>query len=95
MSSFHEPLLRLRFRVLWMMAALAVVAGCGLGEGRFDRQNARAHIERLAGAIGSRPAGSPAISVIAISRRNTATADIVRKTRPTRQTAQPTDLRVA
>jgi pimeloyl-ACP methyl ester carboxylesterase len=59
-SSFHEPLLRLRFRVLWMMAALAAVAGCGLGEGRFDRQNARAHIERLAGAIGSRPAGSPA-----------------------------------
>ncbi len=42
------------------MALFIGVAGCGAGSGRFDAQNARAHVERLAGAIGSRPAGSAA-----------------------------------
>ena len=49
-----------RVRVAWVMALLIGVAGCGGGGARFDAQNARAHVERLAGAIGSRPAGSSA-----------------------------------
>lgn len=41
-------------------AVLALaVSGCDRNE-RFNVGNARAHVERLAGAIGSRPAGSPA-----------------------------------
>lgn len=47
------------WRLLVVPMLLAAV-GCGLGTGRFDRQNAVAHVERLAGAIGSRAAGTAA-----------------------------------
>ena len=42
-----------------LVLTTAVGAGCSRG-GRFNVGNARAHVERLAGAIGSRPAGSAA-----------------------------------
>ncbi|HTV00453.1 MAG TPA: M20/M25/M40 family metallo-hydrolase [Luteitalea sp.] len=42
---------------LLLLAAMA--AGCA-ADGRFNVQNARAHVERLAGALGSRPAGTDA-----------------------------------
>lgn len=48
---------------LVLIAALALASGAGAGcarTGRFNTDNARAHVERLAGAIGSRPAGSAA-----------------------------------
>lgn len=48
------------WRLLWVAPLLVAAVGCGLGSGRFDRQNARAHVERLAGAIGSRAAGTTA-----------------------------------
>lgn len=48
----------------WRLVAACLlllgIAGCAAREGQFDAQNARAHVERLAGAIGSRPAGSRA-----------------------------------
>lgn len=48
-------------RLGWLMALLVVAAGCGsASSARFDPQNARAHVERLAGSIGRRPAGSTA-----------------------------------
>ena len=46
-----------------LLALLAMVMAAGAGcarEGRFNVQNARSHVERLAGAIGARPAGSAA-----------------------------------
>ena len=46
-------------RVVPSILLLAVTTGCG-GDERFNVQNARAHVERLAGTIGSRPAGTPA-----------------------------------
>jgi hypothetical protein len=46
-------------RVLPQVLLLLATAGCS-SEGRFNVQNARAHVERLAGTIGARPAGTPA-----------------------------------
>lgn len=43
-----------------LVVGLLLTTACGPGSGRFDAQNARAHVERLAGDIGSRPAGSAA-----------------------------------
>ncbi len=42
-----------------LILLLAAGAGCAGGD-RFDASNARAHVQRLAGSIGSRPAGSAA-----------------------------------
>ena len=58
-----QPSWRVRLRqgyggqVALLVACIAAAAGCG-GNGRFNVQNARAHVERLSGAIGARPAGS-------------------------------------
>jgi hypothetical protein len=49
---------RFRFGVL-LLAAL-VAAACGRRDVRFDVDNARAHVNMLAGTIGSRPVGSEA-----------------------------------
>lgn len=53
----------MRFRA-WRLVvaclATAVATACGGPTARFDAQHAKAHVERLAGAIGSRPAGSHA-----------------------------------
>jgi hypothetical protein len=46
-------------RVVPSILLLAATIGCS-GEGRFNVQNARAHVERLAGTIGSRPSGTSA-----------------------------------
>ncbi len=49
--------LRWRGPVLALLALAAMGTGCAR-EGRFNVGNARAHVERLSGAIGSRPAGT-------------------------------------
>jgi hypothetical protein len=52
----------MRFRRLALPPVLAIVAvaGCARKPGLFSEQNARAHVEMLAGTIGSRPPGTEA-----------------------------------
>ncbi|MEO6212261.1 MAG: M28 family peptidase [Vicinamibacterales bacterium] len=47
------------FLLLLLLCLLPALAGCSRSAGPFSDQNARAHVEMLAGAIGSRPAGTP------------------------------------
>ncbi len=47
-------------RLAALLGVIALAAACGSPDARFDVQHAKAHVERLAGAIGSRPAGSRA-----------------------------------
>jgi Peptidase family M28 len=49
-----------RTALLFLLPLAIFVAGCSRQPGLFSEQNARAHIEMLAGTIGSRPIGSPA-----------------------------------
>lgn len=42
-----------------LLVSLAALQGCSRSAGVFSDQNARAHVEMLAGTIGSRPAGTP------------------------------------
>src|SRR5690242_15927749 len=45
----------------WMLVAIALfAAACSRSEARFDVSNARAHVNMLAGTIGSRVVGSEA-----------------------------------
>src|SRR4051812_47446667 len=43
-----------------LLIVLPALPGCGRPAGVFSEQNARAHIEMLAGTIGSRPIGTEA-----------------------------------
>jgi hypothetical protein len=53
--------MRQRLTCLFVLAILAPgVGACNRGAGVFSQQNARAHVEMLAGTIGSRPVGSEA-----------------------------------
>ncbi|CAN5768942.1 hypothetical protein BH18ACI5_BH18ACI5_22270 [soil metagenome] len=52
-------LTRLRTAAAFLVLLLPALAGCSRSAGPFSEQNARAHVEMLAGAIGSRPAGTP------------------------------------
>ncbi len=47
-------------RLLILLLLWPAVAGCARSAGLFSEQNARAHIEMLAGTIGSRPVGTAA-----------------------------------
>lgn len=47
-------------RTLSLLLALLALAGCSRTAGIFSEQNARAHVQMLAGTIGSRPPGSAA-----------------------------------
>src|SRR5215203_4141859 len=47
-------------RNLLCLLPLLVLAGCSRTPALFSEQNARAHVQMLAGTIGSRPAGSEA-----------------------------------
>ena len=49
-----------RTALLFLLPLAIFVAGCSRQPGLFSEQNARAHIEMLAGTIGGRPIGSPA-----------------------------------
>jgi Peptidase family M28 len=49
-----------RTALLFLLPLAIFVAGCSRQPGLFSEANARAHIENLAGTIGSRPIGSPA-----------------------------------
>jgi Peptidase family M28 len=49
-----------RTALLFLLPLALFVAGCSRQPGLFSEPNARAHIENLAGTIGSRPIGSPA-----------------------------------
>ncbi len=49
-----------RTALLFLLPLAIFVAGCSRPPGLFSEQNARAHIEMLAGTIGSRPIGSAA-----------------------------------
>lgn len=51
------PAVRLAVALLTLAVTACVTSGC-TGTGRFNISNARAHVERLAGAIGTRPAGT-------------------------------------
>src|SRR5688572_17544239 len=44
----------------FLLLALVMVASCSRTPALFSEQNARAHVQMLAGTIGSRPAGSAA-----------------------------------
>src|SRR5436190_5578315 len=50
---------RLRTAAPLLLISLTALAGCSRSAGPFSDQNARAHVEMLAGTIGSRPAGTP------------------------------------
>jgi hypothetical protein len=50
---------RLRTAAASLLFLLPALAGCSRSAGPFSDQNARAHVEMLAGSIGSRPAGTP------------------------------------
>src|SRR5215203_3435646 len=43
-----------------VLVSLPALTGCSRSAGPFSDQNVRAHVEMLAGSIGSRPAGTPA-----------------------------------
>jgi hypothetical protein len=49
-----------RWLALGLLASICGTAACGRAEVRFDVDNARAHVNMLAGTIGSRPVGSEA-----------------------------------
>ncbi|HVL69526.1 MAG TPA: M28 family peptidase [Vicinamibacterales bacterium] len=50
----------MRCRIAVALSALLVAGGCSRAPALFSEQNARAHVEMLAGTIGSRPTGSAA-----------------------------------
>ncbi len=58
-GAFRYTLSRMRQCVALLLAALAV-SGCTRQTALFSESNARAHVQMLAGTIGSRPAGTPA-----------------------------------
>jgi hypothetical protein len=49
-----------RLVIAAVLAGLCMLSACGRTDVRFDVDNARAHVNMLAGTIGSRPAGSAA-----------------------------------
>jgi len=52
--------MRTRGHIFLTLAALATLSGCTRESIVFSETNARAHVEMLAGTIGSRPVGTPA-----------------------------------
>ena len=52
--------MRQRILLFLLLVMAPVAAGCTRGTGLFSEQNARAHVEMLAGTIGSRPIGTDA-----------------------------------
>src|SRR6185436_1200152 len=52
--------MRQRARLLLILTLTPALPGCSRGAGLFSEQNARAHVEMLAGTIGSRPVGTAA-----------------------------------